>query len=127
MLALLSSAILAEAANIQTEKLGMWEGKAEGGFRASVVDIGGFDEKGNAEEHDYFECINKRDADGQKEGFGRSFGLVRLIRVPVDYFFIEKLNSISLQYLFDLSGVDLIKITQFLQSWINCSSLSNNE
>ena len=59
-------------------------------MRASVGDIGGFDEQGNDGEPEEFDGIDKRDADGQKEGFGHSFGLVALIRVPVDYYFIEK-------------------------------------
>ena len=59
-------------------------------MRASVGDIGGFDERGDDGESNDFDIIDKRDADEQKEGFGRSFGLVALIRVPVDYYFIEK-------------------------------------
>ena len=79
----------------------MREGKAEVGVRASVGDIGGFDERGDDGESNDFDRIDKRVADGQKEGFGRSFGLVALIRVPVDYYFIEKYNVISSQYHFD--------------------------
>ena len=89
-MALLLSAIMAEAAKIPTQNLEMGEGKAEVGVRASVGDIGGFDEWGDDGETDDFDGINKRDADEQKEGFGRIFGLVALIRVPVDYYFIEK-------------------------------------
>jgi hypothetical protein len=89
-LALLLSAIIAEAAKISTHNLEMREGKAEVGVRASVGDIGGFDERGIDGESDDLDRIDKRDADEQKEGFGRIFGLVALIRVPVDYYFIEK-------------------------------------
>ena len=49
--------------------------------RASVGDIGGFDERGNDGESDDFYGIDKRDTDGQKEGLGHSFGLTTIIRV----------------------------------------------
>ena len=66
-------------AKMPTQKLKLREGKAEVGVRASVGDIGGFDERGDDGESNDFDRIDKRVADGQKERFGHSFGLVALI------------------------------------------------
>ena len=60
-------------AKMPTQKLKLRERKAEVGVRASVGDIGGFDERGNDGEPEEFDGIDKRDAEGQKEGFGRIF------------------------------------------------------